>query len=52
MIRTGARLEKRKQQTKERQPWLKKARCPNCGKTSTFKVVGGETICENCGRAV
>jgi len=52
LIRTGARLTTKKQTAKEREPWLKKARCPNCGKVSTFKVVLGETICENCGRAV
>ena len=52
MIQTGARLEPRKLDRRHREPWVKKLRCPNCGKMSTFKMVCGETVCETCGRAI
>ena len=52
MIQTGARLEPKKLDRREREPWVKKQRCPNCGKLSIFKWVSGETICETCGRAI
>jgi len=52
MIQTGARMEPKKLDKREREPWVKKMRCPNCGKMSTFKWVSGETICQSCGRAI
>jgi len=52
VIQTGARLEPKKLDRREREPWVKKMRCPSCGRKSTFKKVGGEVICQSCGRAI